>query len=215
MVSLGLSLVRTAWLGYAISLLVLFSPRRGRLLRAGVASLLVPVALVLVAGGPAKDVLVDRFAQTTTSGQSDTSFQDRVEFHERLLPTALMDPFGTGFGAVGVATKLGNSKGELADDANFDGGALELLFTFGGLLGLAVLAMTVVAVARGWSRARGRGDLERALAAALIGLVVQLLLYQPLVTPTGILLFVGLALLAREPVEDADAQDADGLHAAP
>lgn len=201
--SLGLSLVRTAWLGYAVSLLALFSPRRGRLLRAGVVSLVVPVTLVLVVGGPAKDALVDRFATTTELGQSDTSFRERVAFHERLLPEAVADPFGTGLGAVGVATKLTSNRGKLDEDANFDGGALELLFTYGVLVGTGVLVTSVLAVAAAWRRARPRADLERAMAAALVGLVVQLLLYQPLLTPSGILFYLLLGILAR-PADDPD-----------
>lgn len=205
--SLGLSLVRTAWLGYAVSLLALFSPRRGRLLRAGVVSLVLPVSIVVVVGGPAKDALVDRFAETTQAGQSDTSFRERVAFHERLLPQAAVDPFGTGLGAVGVASKLTPKGGTAAENVDFDGGALELLFTYGVLVGTAVLVTTALAVAAAWRSARPRSDLERAMAAALVGLVVQLLLYQPLLTPSGILFYLLLGILARRPDDPGDYTD--------
>ena len=204
--SLGLSLVRTAWLGYAVSLLAMFSPRRGRLLRAGAVSVGLPLLAVLVVGGPAKDALVDRFSQTTQAGESDTSFSDRVDFHREVLPQALTDPIGTGYGTVGVATKLKN-RGELEEQANFDGGALETLFTYGVVIGGAVLLTTLLAVGAAWRRARDRGDLERAMGAALVALVVQLLLYQPLLTPTGILFYLLLGMLARPSALDEQAGD--------
>lgn len=207
--SLGLSLVRTAWLGYAVSLVALFSPRRGHLLRAGLLAVVLPLLVVAFVGGPARDALVDRFADTAGAGQADTSFSERVHFHAETLPVVVRDPFGTGLGAVGVATKLGDQRGQLAENADFDGGALELLFTYGIVVGLAVLVTTVLGVRAAWNRAKTRSDLERAMAAALVGLVVQLLLYQPLLTPTGVLFYLLLATLSRAPGDDRDDRGRD------
>lgn len=195
-VALGLSLVRTAWLGYIVALFSFLSPGRLRLLRSAAVGVGLPVLLLVLYGGPLTEAISKRLSATTASASKDESLVDRLEFYRALLPEVLTDPVGNGLGSVGVSTKL-SSDGKLGNLGNFDGGALEVLYTFGLPVGLAFLAATVLAVVAAARVAKRRGDLERAMAAGLLGLLVQLPLANPLTTPSGIFFWLFLGMLAR------------------
>lgn len=195
-VAFGLSLVRTAWLGYLVALFSLLAPGRGRLLRTAVLGLGLPALLLVLYGGPVTKAITRRLSNTTASGTSDESFVDRVSFYGGVLPQVLSDPVGDGLGSTGVATKVGND-GRLADTGNFDGGALEILFVFGLPVGLVLLTSVLLAVRAAWRAASRRGDLEKAMAAALVGLVVQLPLANPITTPSGVFFWLLIGVLAR------------------
>ena len=195
-VAFGLSLVRTAWLGYVVALFALLSPSRARLLRSAAVGIGLPVLLLVLYGGPLTEVIASRFVDTTASGTQDESLSDRTRFYRTLLPQVLADPVGDGLGSTGVATKVGNA-GTLGAGGNFDGGALEILFVFGFPIGLAVLVSIALAVRSAWKSASTRSDLEKSMAAAVVGLAVQLLLFNPLTTPTGILFWLFVGVLAR------------------
>ena len=203
-VALGLTLVRTAWLGYAVALLSMLAPGRGRLLRSAAAGVGVPVVALVLLGGPILTAITTRFASTRAEGANDASLTERVTFYSEQLPAVLTNPIGQGLGSVGVATKVGNA-GQLGGSGNFDGGVLELLYVFGLPLGLALLAAVVMAVGGAWRAARPLTDLDKAMAAALVGLVVQLPLSNPLTTPTGVLFWLLVGLLARPSVTPVDA----------
>jgi hypothetical protein len=211
-VAFGLSLVRTAWLGYVVALVSLLSPGRVRLLRSAAIGLGLPALVLVLYGGPVAAAITRRLTATTTNATQDESLLDRVSFYSAQLPQVLRDPVGEGIGSVGVATKLSND-GNLGQEGNFDGGALELLYTF-GLPGLVFLVATTLAVVAAWRAARQLGDLEKAMAAALVGLLVQLPLSNPLTTPTGVFFWLLVGLLARPPATADGRQASDGLVAA-
>ena len=195
-VAFGLSVVRTAWLGYVVALFTLLAPGRTRLLRSAVVGIGLPALLLVLYGGLVTEVIASRLTDTTKSGTQDESFTDRVEFYRTVLPQVLVDPVGEGVGSTGVATKVGNA-GELGERGNFDGGALEILYVFGLPVGLAFLVSIVLAVRAAWTVASRRGDLEKAMAAALVGLLVQLPLFNPITTPSGIFFWLLVGVLAR------------------
>ena len=195
-VAFGLSLVRTAWLGYLLALMAMVLPGRTRLLRASAVGIGLPVLLAVLYGGPLRDVIRSRFVSTTASGTEDQSFSDRSSFYRTQLPQVLGDPVGDGLGSTGAATKVANA-GELSETGNFDGGALEVLYVFGLPVGAAFLLSLLLAVYAAWRTASRRGDLEKAMAAALVGLAAQLLLFNPITTPSGIFFWLLIGVLAR------------------
>jgi hypothetical protein len=137
---------------------------------------------------------VDRVTASASSGSRDVSLTERLEFHRELLPRLVRDPAGAGVGAVGVATKLAAPGAQVED---FDGGDLEVLLTFGLLLGSALLVALGAALRAAWRRSRELGDLERAMAAALVGLAAQLPFANPLVGPAGVMFWLLLGTMAR------------------
>lgn len=132
-ISFLLSLVRQAWGAWLVAvILVLVQHRRSR--RGSILTLLVVVllAMPLLAVGPVATNISDRLDTLTDLGQ-DTSFQARVEFYKDTLPSALLNPVGSGFGSTGVGTKLSASggTGELGTNAAFDSGVMEIPFVLG------------------------------------------------------------------------------------
>ena len=196
--ALGLSLVRTAWLGFAVGLLAFAAAGRLRLLRAAVVGIAVPLLLLSYVGGPVRDAIMERVDKTAAEGGSDESFLARLDFFTEQMPLVLRDPVGIGLGAVGTATKLSNDQGQLGQGSQFDSGIIEVLYSFGSVLGLVLFAVTVHAVVVGWRRASRGSDVERAMIVAVVGLLVQMPFGNILVAPTGVLLWLFLGLLARQ-----------------
>ncbi|WP_432573415.1 hypothetical protein [Kineococcus sp. SYSU DK005] len=208
-VGIGLSLVRAAWAGFVVLLLVLVT----RMKKAS-AAVIAATALLLVVmaalGGPVYDAIAERFDTSVQSGSSDVSFTERLAFHVEMLPVILADPVGQGLGASGVATKLDNA-GDLGTRGDFDGGALQVLFAFGPLVGTAVLVTVLLAVLAAWARSREQEPLFKVCAAAAVALVSQLVFGNPFTSVSGVVLWVVLGVVARDRSDEQD--DAAGAPA--
>lgn len=132
--SFFLSLVRTAWGGWLVALLFVFTQGirfRPRLLVTLAATALVSLPLLVV--GPVADTVNSRLQTLTELGQ-DNSFQARVEFYTQFMPHAFLNPVGRGLGSTGLGTKLSAGEkeiGELGDYAAFDSGVMEIPFILG------------------------------------------------------------------------------------
>ncbi|CAA9221705.1 MAG: hypothetical protein AVDCRST_MAG50-619 [uncultured Acidimicrobiales bacterium] len=195
-VGFGLSLVRMAWVGFAVALLNVVVRGRAHGLRT-VAVIGVAVVALLSLGGPVKDVVTERFESSVSSGGGDFSLGERVAFHVRVIPTVITDVVGGGLGSSGTATKLSNADAKLGNTADFDGGALELLFTFGIGVGGALLVSIVGAVLAVLRLSRRRAQLDKAITAAVLGLLVQMLFGNTLVSVSGVFFWLLLGLSAR------------------
>lgn len=199
LVALALSLVRAAWIGLLVGVWALCF----RLPRKVLAWILLDVALltvVILAVPQVQDLVLGRFTTSVDSGSHDESFTARLAFHELMLPVVLRDPVGSGLGASGVATKVANG-GALGTSGDFDGGALQVLFTFGAVIGPVLLIVLMWVVARTWRRTRGGAPFEAACAAALIALIVQLAFGNPFTSVTGVVLWTLLGTLGRQDVD--------------
>lgn len=194
--ALGLSLVRSAWLGVLLGVLMLLIHRRlhvGRLVAAGT----IGATLLVLLASPVLEAVSTRVSDTAAAGTSDTSLVVRLAFQAAVVPQTLADVAGDGMGATGSATKLRTE--ELADPRfrNFDSGLFENLTVFGSVPGAALLGVVVVATVAGYRRARGRSPFYEACVAALATLVFQLLFGNPLQEASGAFAWTLLGLLGR------------------
>ncbi|MDX5934677.1 O-antigen ligase family protein [Acidithiobacillus thiooxidans] len=127
-ISFLLTLVRTAWGGWAVGLIYLiyrFKPQHTiRYIFAGILILL--MALPILSVGPlAKNI--DKRVQSIQNVQQNASYKARVSFYEDFLTKSLEDPIGSGIGNVGVAARL-SSSGHVVD---FDSGIMEIPYVLG------------------------------------------------------------------------------------
>ena len=150
-VSFLLSLVRSAWGGYAAGLLVVAAMATGKLRvrLIGILVVLTLVALPLLTIGPIGDTISSRM-ESLQSVKSDNSFLTRVELYANFAAITLFNPPGLGLGSTGTSTKLQSAKGELGAAANFDSGLLNVPYVLGwpGTLmycgGIVALLSTVI-----------------------------------------------------------------------
>ena len=214
LVALGLSLVRGAWLGLAISVFLLVKRSGGRGLARLVAIVGLPVLVLAVVGGPVTEAVTKRFNASAEAGSRDQSFTDRIDLYSRQTGAVLTELFGNGLGAVGTATKVGN-RGKLSDTGSFDSGLLEFPYTFGIVVGGTFLLTLIVVSLAVWRATRTQDDFSAACGAAVVGLVIQLVFVNISNSVSGVLLWVLLGLLLRHPstsaigeqVHDASAVD--------
>lgn len=194
----GLSLVRTAWLGMAVAFIALLVSGQGRAVRNALLVIAVPAVLLLSFGGPAQDAVAERFNDTVEDGEEDSSFEDRLLFNQRVLPSAMGDVLGKGLGSSSAAVALLDDDEQTEAFATLDSGVLETLISMGSVVGLAFLAVVVAATAGAWRRGRHGSPLEQAAGVAVVALVAQLLLASVLIGATGAAFWVLIGFLARE-----------------
>ena len=201
-VSFLLSLVRQAWGGWLVAIILVVvqsrRPRPGLLLTLVVVALL---AVPLLTVGPVANSINERL-ETLTDLSEDNSFQARTEFYRETLPVAFLNPGGEGFGSTGRSTKLSAGEegiGELGENAAFDSGIMEIPFILGwpgsilyvgGLMWLLSYAL----------RSRKNEDFFAVASSSIAVSILALLIFNDTVTGVaGMLLwsFIGLAIAAE------------------
>ncbi|MEO0540564.1 MAG: O-antigen ligase domain-containing protein [Cyanobacteria bacterium P01_A01_bin.105] len=127
--SLMLSLARSAWIGWLLSLLALLSASRARLQVRLAATLLILSLIVvpLTMVEPFSEVIGSR-VQSLASPDEDTSFNERMETYHNSLDLVATQGLGSGLGGVARDSRL-----------VLDSGLLELLFGMGWLGGVPYL----------------------------------------------------------------------------
>lgn len=195
--SFGLSLVRTAWLGLLVALVALVASGQSRAVRNAVLIIAVPVALLVGVEGPAQDAVTDRFNSTVEEGEDDSSFEDRVIFHGRVLPVAMRDVFGRGFGSTGSAAAQLDDDEEDVAIVSVDSGVLESLLSMGSIVGTAFLLVIFGAAAGAWRRGRRGSALDQAAGAAVVALAAQMVLGNVLTSASGVMFWLLIGLAAR------------------
>lgn len=123
-----LTLVRTAWGGWAVGLIYLvYHFKTKNTIRYVIGGILVLVlALPILSVGPlAKNI--EKRVQSIQNVQQNASYQARVAFYEDFIFKSLDDPLGSGIGNVGVAARL-SSSGHVVD---FDSGVMEIPYVLG------------------------------------------------------------------------------------
>lgn len=195
-VTLGLSLARSGWLGWAVGLAVLMLvSRRGR--RQGLVLALAPLVLLAMFGGPVEHTIRDRFDQSADAGSSDDSLTARIRFHQEMVPTALSDPVGNGMGTTGVASEQAEAGAEAL--GTFDGAIPESLYALGGLAGAAYLWAAARLTWTAIAGVRKRGPAATVAAAATAAIAAQALFGHSLIAGSGVLFVVGAAAAVKAP----------------
>jgi putative inorganic carbon (HCO3(-)) transporter len=192
---LGLSLVRAAWIGWAVSIVVLLArrPKAGR--RLGARLVAVPVILLVLVGGPIEHTVVKRLTQSASNGTQDVSLTARISEYETYIPLILRNPVGEGLGSTGTSTKLSHGGQLSSTTGNFDGGFLVIGYNYGLIGSLIILA------ALGWAISTCRrtcpaGEIAQGCVAVLYGLVAQLFFVDITTGISGVCLWVIVGYVA-------------------
>ncbi|WP_227244822.1 glucose-6-phosphate isomerase [Paraburkholderia caribensis] len=130
--SFGLSLVRAAWGGWMIALLIQLvkSSSRVRLhvIAGGVGLVILAIPVLMV--GPIAERMQTRL-QTVVNLGNDQSYVVRNQFYENFANMAFTNITGEGLGATGTSTKLSSVDSRLGRYGNFDSGVMNIPFVLG------------------------------------------------------------------------------------
>jgi hypothetical protein len=131
----GLSLVRSAWVGWLLAVAYLVIRIGGKLrLRILLTAMVIGLlAFPLLTVGPVGSQLAKRFA-TFNNLQQDGSVQARENLYENFSANTFSQPIGLGLGYNGLATKLNSNV-----TSGFDSGVLEIPYEFGWAGGAAMI----------------------------------------------------------------------------
>lgn len=135
--ALLLTLVRVGWIAYIVMVFVYFfrSHTRNRIKMFFLGILIFLAYKFLLPKLPGANNVMSRL-NTFSSIEDDHSFNERLIFFRNILSEVLSNPIGKGLGASGLGVKLTQSTDTLVV---FDNGYLNLLYTFGLPLGIAVI----------------------------------------------------------------------------
>jgi hypothetical protein len=199
-VSLLLSLVRTAWLGWVIGLIILFARARGvhkaRLLAVGIVVGLLSLPLLLL--DPVADRVTARFETMQDLGE-DESFRARLALYSEFFLASAGNVVGEGIGSANLATKLAGD-GDLAEYRTIDSGVLEMMFVLGWPGTLLYLGGLCWLVGGAFGGHADRHDLAvPAAGAVVVAILAMTVSHNTLIGVGGSVLwtFLGLMLAAR------------------
>jgi hypothetical protein len=131
LISLLLSIVRTAWGGLGIAWLYTVV----RLRTSATVQQLIVGACILVAALPLLAVesvsnIVSKRFESLVKLTDDTSYSARTDLYQGVVTAVSRNFVGNGLGATGTATKL-NNQGSMGEYGDFDSGLLEIPFNLG------------------------------------------------------------------------------------
>ena len=139
--ALALSEERSFWGAWAVATIFVAwrvaGKSRLRIIVVGV--VVAAIAVPILSVGPVANLVSKRFS-SLSHVQNDNSARVRTAMYENFFVTAVTQPIGNGFGALGVAAKLSTGQ-----TVAFDSGLLELPFTF-GWVGGAVFLWAIVQI---------------------------------------------------------------------
>lgn len=195
MAALAVTLVRSAWLGLAIGLL-LFLVRAPLKVRASVLMLIVAcasLAPLALTNAHVEKVISERI-DTLWSVSSDKSFSERMSSYNAFVRELEEHPGGQGFGIANISSKY-SQRGRV-----IDGGPIEILLSLGVLFGALYLGAvaTVLIAAIMWPLPRA----QRGVFVATVTIAtVQVLALSSVTTVVGEIgtvfwLAIGLVLAA-------------------
>jgi hypothetical protein len=199
-VSLLLSLVRTAWLGWLIGVIILLVRARGgqrmRLLAVGMLVCLLSLPLLLLE--PVADRVAGRF-ETMQQIEGDESFRARLVLYSEFFLTASNNVVGEGIGSANSATKLADG-GDVAEFRTIDSGILEVMFVLGWPGTLFYLGGLFWLLSEAFGGPAQRQDLAvKAAGAVIIAILAMTTSYNTLIGVGGMVFwtFLGLMLSSR------------------
>lgn len=139
--ALLLTLVRAGWIAYVVMVIAYFirSHLKSKLNLLFLGIVIFGVYIYALPILPGADNIVSRI-ETFGSLEEDHSFNERLSFSSDILSQLLANPVGMGLGSSGLGSKLTQNTDTLLV---FDNGYLNLMYTFGLPLGLAVIATLV------------------------------------------------------------------------
>jgi O-antigen ligase len=198
--ALALTLVRSAWLGLAVGLLLLLVRAPLRVRGAAVmvvlgALALSPLALI----DPRVERLVSQRVETVGNLEGDKSFSDRKRDYSASFGEITQTPWGQGLGIANVAANYTSERRAV------DGGPIEIFLSLGLIGGSIYLGsiglLLAAAILRRWPAE------ERALYAAALAILVAQAMALVSLTSTvgeiGVLFWITLGLMLASPKSTA------------
>ncbi|MBT2764473.1 O-antigen ligase family protein [Paenibacillus sp. ISL-20] len=139
--ALLLTLVRVGWIAYAVMIVAYFIrshlKSKMKLLMLGIVIVLAyQIVLPVLPGSSQVTSRIDTFG----SLEDDHSFNERLQFSTHIFSAVMANPVGMGLGSSGLGAKLTQNSDTLVA---FDNGYLNIFYTFGLPLGLAVVILLV------------------------------------------------------------------------
>jgi hypothetical protein len=151
----------------------------------------------VVTTGDIGERFLDRL-ETFGDIEGDKSYQVRQKLYAAVTELALTNVVGTGVGALGVATKLSSSRGEV--QMNFDSGLLFVPYTLGwpGALMMLIGIATLLIRPPGIIDRRNDAAVQVATAICLV-LIAMMVSYNSMYGVGGMIFwtFMGLRLCGR------------------
>jgi len=163
-VAFGLSLARTAYLGWAVGVLLLFfSSKLARLRLAFGFALVLLSATAFTSPNPITDVIGGR-VRSFAAPKDDVSFNVRRAAYEQYAGALLADPFGQGIGSQGYSIEAQVGFGP------HDSAVLEIFRCLGWFGGAAYLAAVIMLIYRCLAQSNDDAPLQsyRAIACGMI-----------------------------------------------
>ena len=185
--SLLLSVVRTAWLSWAVGFLLLLKSARPRLIVRVVLSVVLLVACLLpFANDPRLSVVIGDRIKTFTDLGHDESLGARMDMYRLLVEDVVNHPFG--FGLKNVIVSHGMA---------LDSGVLQLIFSL-GWLGTSIFAAGIFFLFSGHGSIEKSDEFCAASKAIVIAVLAQIVSGPVFVNVTGAIfwIFVGMYFAA-------------------
>ncbi len=192
-VSFSLTLVRSAWGGWVVALVVILTradyKTRMRIIAGAVALSILSIPFLMI--GPVAEKMQARI-QTFSNLQDDQSYSARNDFYAAFASMAFFNVAGEGMGATGTSTKLSNDTGQLGQYGSFDSGVMNIPFVLGWpgtLLYLSGFACLMLRAAL--SSFRLPDDAFASANLSIVIAVVSMLVFTNSLTGTSGLLLYG------------------------
>jgi hypothetical protein len=213
-----LTLVRAAWGGWFVSLIIFASSLKPKLQ----VRLITTIFIVGLCGFPLatmepfSQAIGSRF-QTFSNIQQDQSFNDRSNNYDRDLELAFSNGLGNGLGGVWVVNK---DTGKI-EQVVIDSGIIDTFFTLGWFGAIPYLGGLILLLSTVFQYTEGRFDSFVSAARALaLGSCVLLVFGTSIIGFAGILLwgFLGIVMAAHkyyqyQPPEDLTPLNSNSIHA--
>lgn len=192
-----LSLVRTAWLGWFISLISLLGILKPRLQMQLVVSITVIALCVipLTTIEPFAEIINARIESFTTI-KKDTSFNARAALYERNIGIAFSSGLGSGIGSKYFVNEQG-----LLQEVNLDSGILDVFFTLGWFGAVPYFGGVIIALVNLFTNFEARSDgFANASRAICLGVLAQMLSLNILLALGGVVFwsFLGMSMAANK-----------------
>jgi hypothetical protein len=191
----GLSLARTAWLGWATGALVLICVSKLARTRLTISIAVGAIVIaVFSSANPITDVISKR-AQSFAAPKDDFSLNVRLAAYEEYLDALLADPFGQGVGSRGydIDTRVGFGP--------HDSAILEIFRCLGWFGGGTYLLASILLVFHAALAAKYKAPALEAYGAIAVGLIPAALFVSVFLSVSGVVIWAVLSLASAHQIQ--------------
>lgn len=187
-----LSMVRSAWLGWVVSVLMFIPSLKAKLqMRLVVTILVMSVCVIPVVNLEPFSSAISTRLQSFSNAQDDVSYNDRMSGYNEILGQAFSEVAGKGIGFVVKSDSLGSN----------DSGILSIFFSLGWFGAIPYFGGIILMFLSLFRSAEGRSDAFMSAARAIsLGVFAQIGLGAATQALSGVVMwaFAGIALAAQK-----------------